>query len=91
MNEQPIPCQHHRTSGYVLRGIVVDAVNKTLSIELSDQRKELADAFYREMYDNKSELALEHENSCAWVHNPEEHCDCTLMDCFNWIKKWCEK
>lgn len=63
-------------------------MNKTLLIELSDQRKAMTDSFYREMYDIKSELWLCHDGQCDWQGNPEEHCDCVMMDCYNWIKNW---
>ena len=51
-------------------------MNKTLSIELSDQRKAIANLLYKAMY--RGELKSEHEINCAWPRNPEDYCDCNL-------------
>lgn len=61
-------------------------MNKTLSIELSDQRKELADAFYREMY--TGELMDEHEMSCEFRESPENLCSCLLGFAYDFVKNW---
>lgn len=86
MNEQPIPCQHHRTSGYVLRWIVVDVVNKTLAIQLSDQCKELARFFNNALY--WGALKDEHQMGCAFIENIENLCDCNLSIALDVVKNW---
>lgn len=51
-------------------------MNKTLSIELSDQRKAIANLLYEAMY--KGALKSEHEIQCAWTLRAEDYCDCNL-------------
>lgn len=51
-------------------------MNKTLSIELSDQRKAIATRLYRAMYSGA--LKSEHEIQCAWTLKADELCDCNL-------------
>jgi hypothetical protein len=53
-----------------------EAMNKTLSIELSDQRKAIAKSLYAAMY--RGALKSEHEINCAWTLNAEDNCDCNL-------------
>lgn len=51
-------------------------MNKTLQIELSDQRKETAQRLHEAMY--KGALKSEHEIQCAWTRRNEDLCDCNL-------------
>lgn len=51
-------------------------MNKTLSIELSDQRKAIANLLYVAIY--KGALKSEHEIQCSWTRKSDELCDCNL-------------
>ena len=51
-------------------------MNKTLKIELSDQRKAIANLLWRAIY--KGELRYEHESHCAFRYSVEDRCDCNL-------------
>jgi len=59
-------------------------MNKTLSIELSDQRKELASMMSRAIY---GELKGEHPGWCAFSGSPENKCDCALSQIVDMVQK----
>lgn len=50
-------------------------MNKTLKIELSDQREETAQRLHDAIY---GELKSEHPGWCAFSGSPENKCDCAL-------------
>ena len=59
-------------------------MNKTLPIQLSDQRKELASMMSRAIY---GELKGEHPGWCAFSGNPENNCDCALSQLVEMVGK----
>jgi hypothetical protein len=61
-------------------------VNKTLQIELSDQRKALVHYFYDAMY--RGDLKDWHTDGCEFNLSPENFCDCVLQDAYKLVKKW---
>lgn len=58
-------------------------MNKTLSIELCDQRKELASMMTRAIY---GELKGEHPSWCAVSDGPENECDCALSQLVEMVR-----
>ena len=59
-------------------------MNKSLSIELSDQRKELASMMSRAIY---GELKDGHPGWCAFSGSPENKCDCALSQLVEMVGK----
>ena len=51
-------------------------MNKTLTIELAELRKELVSAMTHYIY--KTLTPDEHVSGCAYIDTPENHCDCAL-------------
>jgi hypothetical protein len=59
-------------------------MDKTLTIHLADQRKDLASAMTYMIY--KGELTSEHVGSCAYNDTPENHCNCALNDLIELVR-----
>jgi hypothetical protein len=62
----------------------MEPMNKTLRIELSDQRKEITAELYAAIYRGK--LRDEHEGHCEFRASVENKCDCNLVEALDVVR-----